>query len=678
MRMSLAFMGCSLLALAARADDELEGTRGKMVETGHEVRIVVDRGHARMVVRRSVRAEGDRHDQAVYQLRLPEGAAAVGLRTLGARDGRPVWYAGELMEAESAAAKYKELTGVGGFYPKDPALLSWREQGHLALQVFPVAPRTEKTVEYTLVLPTRYENGRDVLTVEPRGLPERPPRLTIEAARPDDRVWVNGQPYPSGATMPWPGSQEDGAHGCTGAVSELRIELARGNVGKLSGSLASVPLGEHGGLVHLRLEAARHLSRSPSHASLVVLVDKSYSVAEKDRDAGLAAVRQVLRRLPDARVAVLPFDRKVTPLFPGFRAAPAASDALADAEFVAGNGSAVDEALAAADRLLAGERPGRERRIYLLSDLLTRSRLAVASLAPLTRRAVLHVGTLSEGDPALEPEPQGAWTKLARSTGGLCWKGQARAEGIDASTMTAVYEEWVRPTRLHALAVEGLAAVQRASDRDDSDFAPSNATLPAELREGDAFDYLGLPFEKPRQVSVRAELWSRPVRTVLASTPQSERLSSALIFGDALQAELSPREMMTLAMRGRAVSPVTSYLAIEPGVRPSTEGLEEMGTGGGGTGEGTLGLATIGTIGKGGGWDPQKLLRVLLAQAREVCKLGDKKVSATIQTTYHEIVDVPRVIVAGDGDAGCILEAIWSWALPGEFSDERADYELEL
>ena len=32
--------------------------------------------------------------------------------------------------------------------------------------------------------------------------------------------------------------------------------------------------------------------------------------------------------------------------------------------------------------------------------------------------------------------------------------------------------------------------------------------------------------------------------------------------------------MMVLARHGRAVSPVTSYLAIEPGVRPSTEGIE--------------------------------------------------------------------------------------------------------
>ena len=31
---------------------------------------------------------------------------------------------------------------------------------------------------------------------------------------------------------------------------------------------------------------------------------------------------------------------------------------------------------------------------------------------------------------------------------------------------------------------------------------------------------------------------------------------------------------MILARHGGAVSPVTSYLAIEPGVRPSTEGIE--------------------------------------------------------------------------------------------------------
>ena len=48
-------------------------------------------------------------------------------------------------------------------------MLSWRSQGHLALQVFPVPPREEKTVEYTLELPTEYAHGRDILRL-PRSM----------------------------------------------------------------------------------------------------------------------------------------------------------------------------------------------------------------------------------------------------------------------------------------------------------------------------------------------------------------------------------------------------------------------------------------------------------------------------------------------------------------------------
>ena len=70
------------------------------------------------------------------------------------------------------------------------------------------------------------------------------------------------------------------------------------------------------------------------------------------------------------------------------------------------------------------------------------------------------------------------------------------------------------------------------------------------------------------------------------SAPQREKLWSALVFGSNVLDELSEPEMMTLAMKGGAVSPVTSYLAIEPGVRPSTEGLD-WGTGQGfGSGHG--------------------------------------------------------------------------------------------
>ena len=62
---------------------------------------------------------------------------------------------------------------------------------------------------------------------------------------------------------------------------------------------------------------------------------------------------------------------------------------------------------------------------------------------------------------------------------------------------------------------------------------------------------------------------------------------------------LSESEMMVLAKHGRAVSPVTSYLAVEPGVRPSTEGIE-FHTVLGADGEGTIFLGNLGTFGSGG------------------------------------------------------------------------------
>jgi hypothetical protein len=695
MRAIVALSVSLLLVLPVRAEDQLAGTRGEMTETQHSVRVVVDRGHAHMVVRRTVRSEGDRHDQAVYDLTTPAGSVAVGLRTLGMKNGHPIWYAGELMEAEAAAAKYQELTGVGGFYPKDPALLSWRGDSHLALQVFPVAPRSEKTIEYSLVLPTRYEGGHDVLVLSDLGLAGRSPTLVLETARPGDHLWLNGQPHASGVAMPWPGTVDHGGpadplavDASTGTGAELRIVLVRAAAAKLAGRLGAVRLSPQAGLVHFRIEAARRFSSLPRRVSMVVLVDRSYSVEPDDREAGLVAIAQVLRRLPDARVATLAFDRKVTPLWPGFVSAAEGLEQLDEVELPPANGSQVDDALRAARVLLAREPQGRERRIYLLSDLLTRSALAVPSLSKSVKgtAALLHVGMISEGEASLDPIEDTPWAKLARATGGLCWRGEAREDAVNLAT---VFEEWVRPTRLYRFALAGFTPGKTnrlhgdeedgmTGDDDESGDAASASGLPAELPEGTAYEYGGLPFAQPRHLVARGELWARPIRVGLTSTADEERLWSAMVFGTSLYNDLSEREMMTLAMRGGAVSPVSSYLAIEPGVRPSTEGLEDVvGSAGGGSGEGTIGLGNFGTVGKGD-FDPDQFLRKLLVEARRTCELADRPVAARIETTRHEIVDVPALTVAGSSDATCLREAIWSWQLPDAFSEERASYALSL
>ena len=131
-------------------------------------------GHATLLVQRTVENLGRRHDQADWQIILPATAVATQLRTRGVLDGVPRWFVGELMEAEEAARKYRELTGVGGYYPKDPALLSWRSQGHLALQVFPVPPGERKTISYTLKMPTEYRDGRHELTIPSLGADRSP------------------------------------------------------------------------------------------------------------------------------------------------------------------------------------------------------------------------------------------------------------------------------------------------------------------------------------------------------------------------------------------------------------------------------------------------------------------------------------------------------------------------
>src|SRR5262245_47087544 len=162
--------------------DQVGGTRSdKLREKTHVIEATLGRGHATLVVRRTVHNDGERPDQATFHIMLPDGAVATRLRTLGTSAGHPTWFEGELMEAEAAAAKYRELTGIGGYYPKDPALLSWRSQNHLALQVFPCPPAEPKTIEYTLEVPTDYEDGRHHLRLPSMGTDALNATLVVRA-----------------------------------------------------------------------------------------------------------------------------------------------------------------------------------------------------------------------------------------------------------------------------------------------------------------------------------------------------------------------------------------------------------------------------------------------------------------------------------------------------------------
>lgn len=173
--------------------DWLEATLEQpLVELSHHVDVSFERGVAYYKVQRTFLNKGDRHDEASLRLKLPYGATATGLK-IRAGD---VWYDAELMDAEVAAARYSELTGLGRFAPKDPALLSWSWADELHLRVFPVPPKGVATVAYTLAVPTSYQEGR-ARVFYPMREPDRDeladPTLSITHEDKLAATWLNGQ-----------------------------------------------------------------------------------------------------------------------------------------------------------------------------------------------------------------------------------------------------------------------------------------------------------------------------------------------------------------------------------------------------------------------------------------------------------------------------------------------------
>jgi hypothetical protein len=640
------------LATAASAD-ELYGTRSaKLKERAHTAQLTMYPGYARLRVRRTVHNGGARHDQAVFRLDVPAGAAAIGLRTLGSVQGRPQWFAGELMESEKAAARYRELTGLGGAFPKDPALLSWRTQKELTLQVFPVAPSTNKTVEYTYLLPTEYRQGAHHLVLPPLGSEALRATLRARSAH-GEALLIDDKPQ-TGAVISSP--------------SKLDVALVPHRAPTIGGALAVVPVGAQRVLTRIRIEAAPKLSTVPRHARIVVVIDTSRSLAEDQLGAQLVAAQHYLRHFADARVEVLTFDRKVRARHWSFVSSARAVRDLANIGLVRRNGSEVEEALLRAHALLEGIPKHHPKRILLLTDTHTRSAITAHRLrASISEDTLMHVGVLSSGAPALERDLEHDWSELTRSTGGLVWSGTAHSDPQHERAMRHVFEEWARPVRLHVLVISAPRIDMMALLSEEI------------LNEGEGITEAWFDADATPWLKVEGLLWAKPITRVLRPDAAEGKRWSALAFGSDLLHELSEEEMMTLAMRGGAVSPVTSFLAIEPGVRPSTEGLEW----GQGFGAGGFGLRGGGT-GGGGAWqrpNPKELQAFLAAElgaARRACGIASSTTKLSLQTTFAEIVAVHVLGSASDAEKACLENATWQLQLPSMFRHAHHSWQLPV
>ncbi len=652
--------GSAVIAPDASASgrDRVHATRSELVtETEHLIGLELDRGHAELTVQRTVFNGGERHDQTTFWIGLPTTAVATGLRTLGEKDGKPHWYDGELLEAEEAAERYRELTGIGGYYPKDPALLSWRAQDTLALQVFPCPPGADKSVEYTLTMPTDYQDGRYRVQLPAMGTEARPAVVTLRPAHDRDQLFVDGDPVAASETI----------------VLDRTVEigLSPHQPEKIVTSLAVEGTGAGRHLVHWQIEAAPKLSQLPRNAKLVVLIDGSKSLRAEQTDAGVAAARAYLGQFDDARLGakaqVIVFDREVRARQSEFVGVRRAIADLARRPITRRNGSALDEALEAATKRLARQRG--PKRIVVLTDLRTRMELGAEEVERLSRKtgAIVHVALIDDGAPSLRRDDGHPWAEVARKTGGVLWRAAASPEAADAPRMGEVYEEWARPLRIDNLEVM----------IDGSDFA-----FPQHLDEGQQLSELTLSGVRPTALELRGELWSRPIRQDARRSGVASKLWSALVFGTDLLSELDEAEMMVLAMRGGAVSPVTSYLAIEPGVRPSTEGLDwglgVVGTGFGGGGSGSGFGFGRGRLTK---FDPDAFLQRHLAPAWAACGGQGRPVGVEFESTFDEVVDVHAAKLDRGQDreaTGCLEDAVWALFLHARFDDEHRLWRVRL
>lgn len=647
-----AAMGLVCATSAHGRADEVRGTRSSLLkEQHHQIVATLHRGYARWVVRRTVFNGGPRHDQAIFWLDVPEAGVATGLRTLGTVGGRPRWFDGDLLEAEEAARRYQELTGMGAYYPKDPALLSWRSQSRLALQVFPCAPAASKTIEYTIDMPLRYRDGAYRMPLPAFGTEDLLATVELRAGQPGDRLFADGSAVRNGGTV---SLRRDAV---------LDVSLVPSQARTMEGELVVVTFGSRRVLTTYAVNVAPRVSTVPDGAQVVVVLDASRSLEPGVFDGMRSAAAAYLGHFRGADVQTIVFDRKPRTQFSSFLPVKDAIREISGMNVPLQNGSNIELAIAEAETLLAARRgTADKKRIVVMTDGLTRGSLAPGRIrgAIGASGGVVHIAIMGEGPSQLQRDDSHAWASAARSSGGLLWRGWA---GSDPGSARAAFEQWARPKRIDNLQVVGFGMP----------LGSMQTQPPSWLEEGEGYRSIELTTSALTRIRVEGELWARPVQTTLEPTLEGEKRWSALVFGTELLDELSEEEMMTLAKRGGAVSPVTSYLAIEPGVRPSTEGLSE---GELGIRRGTAPQVRMGATSMGMGHMPidrDAFLRDALQGVMRGCGMRGVTVDVVMETNRAEVVDVVSVRLSGPRDAigeRCVTEGMWGTVLPSAFHEE--------
>ena len=776
----------------AVAADSFSTARGQAVtELRHHAFLRVEDGVARYRVERELRNAGERADEGRWELSMPVGGAAVGLRIrVGDR-----WLEGELMRRDRAAALYRELTGFGPHQPKDPALLSWRWASDLLLQVFPVPSGGRSAVGYSLVAPTTYRDGRYFVTY-PRipsggGLSVSTIRIDgatapmidgepVDAAtlvalhdetKDETPAWLKGKALVPSASYiksdiavaekdrtshatihvdvqhtyrgdlglelvtpdgrwhaladseggnandvresfevdfdppiatdgTWRLVINDHARLDTGTLKSWSVELDAsgdrkvaatakdtpvfipdskqdGNDGQatisveappidtLLARVGSVPAAADKEFFRLEIDTAPELRPMPEKLNAVFVIDASRSLHADDVSTQLALVRAFLSHVPDASAEIIAVRRRATRVFDRF-VSPSNLEAALDTatktgKLTLGNGSNLDAGLAAAGKALRGRKG--PRTIVVTSDALLRpswdNRFATQAMTK-APGATVHVVLPTAGSRLTEDrrDDEHALSPIAARGGGVLLHVDdihGRSKELDAIALGLV-----RPIRIDDFQIDGVT------------FADGRE-LPERLEEGHGLREMAMLKKAPKRVMLRGKIWARPFARQVDATLPFSKATAAFVFSHDMHDPLSDDEQFRLAMTAGVVSPVTSYLAIEPGVRPSTDGLELVGQGFG-AGGGGLGGVGYGAGGGVAGTLPPFDLRDEIAKDIAACEKAhqppaDWTETLTLHLTFEEIVDIEA---AKGAMARCVTEAAWKVAMPlSHFHEER-------
>ena len=440
-------------------------------------------------------------------------------------------------------------------------------------------------------------------------------------------------------------------------------------IAQLVGRLGKVVASRAHAFSRLELDIAPQLVPTPKRAQVVFVVDTSYSMLEGGVDAQLALIAAYATHVPDAEIEVITFRRKAERVFGAFVPVRELDRALAAAKkagrFDLGNGSNLDVAAQLAAQALAS-RTG-PRRVVLATDELFKDaltdKIAVAALSSLSPDTVVHVVVpkLDNDDrPNLARRDDASFAALATSHHGI----YVDLGGFPVKTvkdLAPTVLELVRPTRIEQASVTGFELEQPF------------------LREGDGLRLMLDTETKPApdQVTLTGKLWSDPVKKVFPVSAPFSVQTAAFVFGGDLHQGLSDAEQMTVAMIGKAVSPVTSYVAAEPGTRPSPIGLAR--------GYGTIGSGRYGASGHAAAFGAGVVEPPIDWDSmidKSSCMASEKPsapwtISLELETTRMEIVDI-RVKTPGKL-ATCLAEVAWNLKLDTRrFDADHATYPIEL